>query len=101
MASRLRLTRISWPVSIGTPHFVENLTDTVAVSGNFVDDSNLEGVLRELSLAGAKNESLRVLHDTLDMLEFDDPEITTNLELTDMVVSYEQFSSGCGHLMPR
>ena len=32
----------------GAPHAVENLTDTIAVGGNFVDESNLPRVLAEL-----------------------------------------------------
>ena len=32
----------------GTPHAVENLTDSLAYAGNFVDDSNLSNVLEEM-----------------------------------------------------
>ena len=32
----------------GSPHRVENLTDSVAVSGNFVDESNIKDVLNHL-----------------------------------------------------
>ena len=32
----------------GTPHAVENLTDSLAYAGNFVDDSNLSSVLEEM-----------------------------------------------------
>ena len=32
----------------GTPHAVENLTDSLAVAGNFVDESNLAAALTEM-----------------------------------------------------
>ena len=34
----------------GSPHRVENMTSSVAISANFVDLSNWENVLRELEL---------------------------------------------------
>lgn len=41
----------------GSPHFVENLTHTIAVSGNYVDCSNLTLVLEELGNAQYADET--------------------------------------------
>ncbi|EGD75714.1 hypothetical protein PTSG_07831 [Salpingoeca rosetta] len=35
-------------VPSGSPHAVQNITDSIAVSGNFVDDSNIDAVLEAL-----------------------------------------------------
>eukprot|EP00054_Salpingoeca_dolichothecata_P023674 m.158608 g.158608 ORF g.158608 m.158608 type:complete len:253 (+) comp24764_c0_seq4:702-1460(+) len=39
----------------GSPHRVTNLTDSVAISGNFVDETNLNEALHELRMCGYKD----------------------------------------------
>ena len=75
----------------GTPHFVENITDSIAYAGNFVDHSNLEGALRHMKRAGGH------VFDALNEIEFDtDEEIfpcisrkAGSWDLSDMVVSID------------
>jgi len=88
-------------VPAGTPHYVENLTDTVAVSGNFIDDSNLPGVLRELRFSSLRNPAMRQLSEVLESYEFEEPDIREPLPAEHMAVPYEVFHSGQGHLRPR
>ena len=42
-------------VPSGSPHMVENITDTVAVSGNFVNESNLDEVVKHLKINALKD----------------------------------------------
>ena len=42
-------------VPSGSPHRVENITDTVAVSGNFVNESNLDEVVKHLKINALKD----------------------------------------------
>jgi hypothetical protein len=49
-----------------TPHAVENLSDALALAANFVDESNVEDVLREMRTLGLRD---RALADAADALE--------------------------------
>jgi hypothetical protein len=49
----------------GSPHRVENLTASLAVSGNFVDDSNIDAVAKELTIAGYCDPQAVALRDQL------------------------------------
>lgn len=55
----------------GTPHAVENVSDCLAIAGNFVDDSNLDAALRDMRVLGLVNESVSAAADALDEMEFD------------------------------
>jgi len=52
-------------VPAGCPHFVENLTDTVAISANFIDSSNLAGAVDHLRVQGYTNPNARALANIL------------------------------------
>ena len=52
----------------GCPHRVENLTASVAVSGNFIDGSNINAALQELELAGLRDPEAARLHAALSAL---------------------------------
>lgn len=56
-------------VPSGSPHCVINLDDTVAISGNYVDSSNLEAARRELGVAGLLCPRAKELHVFLSGLE--------------------------------
>lgn len=58
----------------GTPHHVENLEDTLAVAGNFLDDSNYEAALRDMRVMGLRDAAVAAAADALDEMEFDPEE---------------------------
>ena len=58
----------------GTPHCVENLEDTLAVAGNFVDDSNYEAALRDMRVLGLRAAAVAATAAALDEIEFDPEE---------------------------
>ena len=45
----------------GSPHTVKNLTHTLAISGNYIDDSNFEAAKEEVSLMSHCNPEAKVL----------------------------------------
>lgn len=57
-------------VPAGSPHQVENLQPSLAISANFVDSSNLEGVVRELRVNGLRDPRAQALLQTLENPEF-------------------------------
>ena len=57
-------------VPAGSPHQVENLQPSLAISANFVDSSNLEGVVRELRVNGLRDPRAHALLQTLENPEF-------------------------------
>ena len=59
-------------VPAGCPHHVENLTDTVAISANFVDESNFDLVKRELGAQGHIDAKAKELLRQLESETFDD-----------------------------
>ena len=52
-------------VPSGCPHYVENITQSVAISANFVDPSNLLPVLTELSINALRDPRAAELHQQL------------------------------------
>lgn len=58
-------------VPAGTPHHVENLRDTLAVAGNFLDDSNYEQALAEMRVMGLRDAAVAAAADALDEMDFD------------------------------
>ena len=58
----------------GTPHHVENLHDTLAVAGNFLDDSNLDAALRDMRVMGMRDAAVAAAADALDEIDFDTDE---------------------------
>ena len=52
-------------VPAGCPHRVENLTKSLAISANYVDESNLELVLEELSVNALQDKRAAQLLDEL------------------------------------
>ena len=71
------------------------------MSGNFIDDSNIEGALSELAVSGLKNQSMKELADILESMEFEEPDLVDPLPLHQMAVSYEDLHEGRGYLLPR
>ena len=55
----------------GTPHAVENLTDCLALAGNFVDDSNVEDALRDMRLLGLRDGATAAAAEALDEMDLD------------------------------
>jgi len=58
-------------VPAGCAHAVRNLSDTVALSSNFVDGSNLKQVCDELAVASLRNPQAAALLQHLSSSEFD------------------------------
>ena len=52
-------------VPSGCPHYVENLTQSIAISANYVDPSNLPLVLKELAINGLRDPRAQQLHEEL------------------------------------
>ncbi|XP_052263433.1 lysine-specific demethylase 8-like isoform X2 [Dreissena polymorpha] len=75
-------------VPAGCPHRVENLETSVAISGNYVDLSNIDLVKRELTLAGLLDER------SCDLLEqFNNPDFPSNLWSEIDHLPYEEFKA--------
>lgn len=72
----------------GTPHAVENVSDCLAIAGNFVDDSNLDAVLGEMSTLGERDHAVTEAADALYEMDFDvdDGMIDHLLPLDELVV---------------
>lgn len=84
----------------GAPHLVVNLTDTVAVAGNFLDDSNFAAAMSDLrGMAGAEADSSGSIGGVLaalDEIDFE-PELgmhEENLPPRLLVVRYQDFAGG-------
>lgn len=73
-------------VPAGCPHRVENLTQSAAISANFVDLSNLSLVKKELHFASLVDPSARELLGQLDSPNFNDEMFSGQTDLT-----WEQF----------
>ena len=79
----------------GTPHAVENLTDVLAVAGNFVDESNLESVLADMRCMGEVDPALKEAAEALAEMEHDDPEheglknLEAYLPATELVMPFD------------
>jgi uncharacterized protein YjlB len=58
-------------VPAGCAHRVETLAPSIAVSGNFVDASNLDNVCAELRAAGLRDPGAAHLADLLQSPAFD------------------------------
>lgn len=75
----------------GTPHAVENLTDSLAVAGNFVDEANLEEALADMRLLAKRDASVGAAADALAEMELD-PDLGMADELLpahELVVSFK------------
>ncbi|GFN91894.1 bifunctional arginine demethylase and lysyl-hydroxylase jmjd6-b [Plakobranchus ocellatus] len=57
-------------VPAGSPHLVENLTPSVAVSSNYVDATNYSQVCKELQISALLNPRARQLLEELESPEF-------------------------------
>lgn len=57
----------------GTPHQVTNETDSVALAANFIDQTNLDEALEDLTILRDKDPDYGLLHDALDEIEVDAP----------------------------
>ena len=58
-------------VPAGSPHRVENIEPSLAISANYVDQSNFEGVLSELRVNALRDERARALLHILEAPDFD------------------------------
>lgn len=75
-------------VPAGSPHRVENLEPSLAISANYVDCSNFEGVLTELRVNALKDERADAL---LHILE--DPEFNTTMDYEQSILSWKEFKT--------
>ena len=57
-------------VPAGSPHRVENLEPSLAISANFVDSSNLDEVVRELRVNGLRDPRAQALLEAIEDPEF-------------------------------
>jgi hypothetical protein len=57
-------------VPAGSPHRVENIEPSLAISANYVDQSNFEGVLAELRVNALRDERARALLHILEAPDF-------------------------------
>ena len=74
----------------GTPHAVENLTDCLAVAGNFVDESNLDAALADMRVLARRDKSVGDAAEALAEMELD-PEHGMSAEVLpaeDLVVGF-------------
>ena len=62
-------------VPAGCPHFVENMEDTLAISSNYVDHSNVSGTLKVLKDMSLLNEQAGELLHQLDVFSSKRPHI--------------------------
>ena len=84
----------------GSPHAVENIDDSMAIGGNFVDDSNLERVLAELRLLSQRYTDASRLVEALDDMDFEPDAGLVDSLLTqeDLGLEYTEFTSGSASL---
>mmetsp|Transcript_27228 Transcript_27228/g.59176 ORF Transcript_27228/g.59176 Transcript_27228/m.59176 type:complete len:742 (-) Transcript_27228:166-2391(-) len=90
----------------GAAHLVVNLTDSVAVAGNFIDDSNLDAALADLRrMAGSEADGTGPITDVvaaLDEIEFD-PDLAMHEDLLPpkhLVVKYRDLIGGAAARWP-
>ena len=77
-------------VPAGCPHRVENLTKSLAISANFVDQSNLDLVLEELSVNAIQDQRAAQLLSELQGAKF-------NQKIENFDVDKENTSHHCVH----
>lgn len=72
----------------GTPHAVENLSDCLALAGNFVDDSNVEAALADLRVLGVRDANVMAVADALAEMELEAEEgmVEELLPVTELAV---------------
>lgn len=75
-------------VPAGSPHRVENLEPSLAISANYVDSSNFDGVIKELGVNSLRDYRARTL---LQVLEGPDFNRSPNYEQNDL--SWNDFKS--------
>ena len=83
-------------VPAGCPHRVENLTKSLAISANFVDRSNVELVLEELSVNAIQDQRAAQLWSELQGARFNGggmEEVDVEEESTSHCVHWDQFKS--------
>eukprot|EP00756_Hemistasia_phaeocysticola_P063955 Hpha_TRINITY_DN7418_c0_g1::TRINITY_DN7418_c0_g1_i1::g.95955::m.95955/K11323/JMJD6; histone arginine demethylase JMJD6 len=88
----------------GAPHYVRNPVDSVAVAGNFVDDSNYSAALEVMKkMAGGGDEALAGVVKALeevDWAECAEPEHKTLLPPSSLVVPFEHVRGGAAAWWP-
>ncbi|GFR87860.1 lysine-specific demethylase 8 [Elysia marginata] len=57
-------------VPAGSPHYVENLTASLAISSNYVDATNYHKVCEELRISGLMDPRAKQLLDQFESLDF-------------------------------
>lgn len=75
-------------VPSGCPHRVENIEPSLAISANFVDLSNFDGVLSELTVNALRDERAKTLLNTLQAPGFD-----CSMDSEQRSLSWEQFKT--------
>ena len=82
-------------VPAGCPHRVENLTKSLAISANFVDRSNVELVLDELSVNAIQDQRAAELLRELQGTKFNQKmeEFDVELESTSHCIHWDKFKS--------
>eukprot|EP00742_Colponemidia_sp_Colp-10_P010022 GILJ01010974.1.p1 GENE.GILJ01010974.1~~GILJ01010974.1.p1 ORF type:complete len:561 (+),score=66.54 GILJ01010974.1:486-2168(+) len=73
-------------VPSGCPHCVENLTDSIAISGNYVDGSNFESVKTELKAASYLDSKAAQL-----LTEFESPSFQSDMRFDLSDQPWDQF----------
>jgi len=80
-------------VPAGTPHYVDNLTLTIALSGNYIDDTNAEKAFSEMNLIGLKRSHVKRFVDLAEKIEFPSDNDMQCYSIDQMVVPYEQLGN--------
>ena len=75
-------------VPSGCPHRVENIELSLAISANFVDLSNFDKVVSELTVNALRDDRARDLLDTLQAAEFD-----CSMDQEQKHLSWQQFKT--------
>ena len=84
----------------GAPHQVKNLDATVAIAGNYVDETNLDRALADLELQAAQQGAgMAETFRTIDEVDFDDAAAEWDgaagpLPIAHLVVPYQSYASG-------
>lgn len=79
-------------VPAGSPHRVENLEPSLAISANFVDPSNLEGVMRELEINGLRDPRAHALLQTLEERK-EKGDLTGSVDFEQKDLSWKEFKA--------
>ena len=80
----------------GTPHYVENLDNTIAYAGNFLDDVNYDRAIADLGVLGLLDPGIRQACADIDSVEYDG-ELGCHagaLDPRQLVVPYFDYQSG-------